>query len=263
VFTDEKHIPMSTAEKTGLKRRGYLIDADIVEYERAWDFQRELVGAKLKSDLPDILMLLEHSPVITLGRRGNRQYIRASPEALTAEGITIYHVERGGEVTYHGPGQIVGYPILDLRNWRRDVSWYVFNLEEVLIRSLRDFGIEGTRNRLNRGVWVGESKIGSIGVAITRWVTYHGFSLNVSPNMNHYSLITPCGLDGIEVTCMRELLGREPDHPRVRDGISRHFQEVFQIQLARMDMEDLKMSLALSSLSHGKLPGERSTGLTA
>ena len=254
---------MEIVEKNDFKRRGCLIDVDLVDYEMAWDFQRELVAAKLTSDLPDTLMILEHNPVITLGRRGNRQYIRASPGALTAAGINIYHVERGGEVTYHGPGQIVGYPILDLRNWRRDVSWYVFNLEEVLMRTLGDFGIEGARNRLSRGVWVGESKSGSIGVAIKRWVTSHGFSLNISPNMNHYSLITPCGLDGIEVTCMRDLLGREPDHHRIRDGISRHFQEVFHIQLANMDMEELKMRMALSSPSHEKLPGGRSTGLTA
>ena len=237
------------------KRRGYLINLDLIEYRRAWDFQREIVAAKLKSDLPDILILLEHNPVITLGRRGNRQHIRASPEALTAEGINIYHVERGGEVTYHGPGQIVGYPILNLRNWRRDVSWYVFNLEEVLIRTLMDFGIKGTRNRLNRGVWVRDSKIGSVGVAITRWVTYHGFSLNVSPNMNHYSLITPCGLEGIEVTSLKELLGKELDLRRVRDGISRHFQQVFDVQLARMDMEDLKMTLEMPHPAHGKVPG--------
>jgi lipoate-protein ligase B len=246
---------MDTADKKDLKRSGYLIDIDLIAYERAWDLQRELVAAKLTSELPDILILLEHNPVITLGRRGNRQYIRASPEALTAEGINIYHVERGGEVTYHGPGQIVGYPILNLRNWRRDISWYIFNLEEVLIRTLGDFGIEGTRNTLNRGAWVGDSKIGSIGVAISRWVTYHGFSLNVSPNMDHYSLITPCGLDGIEVTCMRELLGREPDHHRISDGISRHFQEVFDIELVRMNIEDLKVTLEMPLPLHSRLSG--------
>jgi len=246
---------MDTADKKDLKRRGYLIDIDLIEYERAWNFQRELVAAKRTSDLPDILMLLEHSPVITLGRRGNRQYIRASPEALTAEGINIHHVERGGEVTYHGPGQIVGYPILNLRNWRRDISWYILNLEEVLIRTLGDFGIEATRNRLNRGAWVGDSKIGSIGVAISRWVTYHGFSLNVSPNMDHYALITPCGLDGIEVTSLRELLGKEPDHARVRDGIAHHFQKIFDIELARMDMEDLKVTTEMRLPIHSKLCG--------
>ncbi len=246
---------MGSMDKNSWTRRGYLIDIDLIEYERAWDFQRELVAARLQSDLPDILMLLEHSPVITLGRRGNRQYIRASPETLVAEGINIYHVERGGEVTYHGPGQIVGYPILNLRNWRRDISWYIFNLEEVLIRTLGDFGIEATRNRLNRGAWVGDSKIGSIGVAISRWVTYHGFSLNVSPNMDHYSLITPCGLDGIEVTSLRELLGKEPDRARVRDAVSQHFQKVFDIELARMDMEDLKVIPKMPLLTHGKLSG--------
>ena len=253
-FLHDKSI-MGSIEKENFTRRGYLIDIDLIDYKRAWDFQRELVASKLTSDLPDILILLEHNPVITLGRRGNRQYIRASPEALTAEDINIYHVERGGEVTYHGPGQIVGYPILNLRNWRRDISWYIFNLEEILIRTLGDFGIEATRNRLNRGAWVGDSKIGSIGVAISRWVTYHGFSLNVSPNMDHYALITPCGLDGIEVMCMKELLGREPDHHRIRDGISRHFQEVFQIQLARMDMEDLKVTPEILLPLHSKLSG--------
>lgn len=246
---------MGSMEKKNCTRRGYLVDIDLIEYETAWDFQRGLVAAKLTSDLPDILMLLEHNPVITLGRRGNRQYIRASPEALKVEGINIYHVERGGEVTYHGPGQIVGYPILNLRNWRRDISWYIFNLEEVLIRTLGDFGIEATRNRLNRGAWVGNSKIASIGVAITRWVTYHGFSLNVSPNMNHYSLITPCGLDGIEVTSLRKLLGKEPDHARVKDGISQHFQQVFDIELARMDMGALKVTPEMPLPAHSKLSG--------
>jgi lipoate-protein ligase B len=243
-------------EKKGFKRRGYLIDIDLIDYRRAWDFQREVVAAKVKTDLPDILILLEHNPVITLGRRGNRQHIVASPEVLTAEGIQVYHVERGGQVTYHGPGQIVGYPILNLRNWHRDVSRYIFNLEEVLVRTLGDFGIEGTRNRLNRGVWVGGSKIGSIGVAITRWVTYHGFSLNVSPNMTHYHLITPCGLEGIEVISMRGLLGKEPDHHRVRDGIFRHFQQVFEMELVRSDMEELGRNLRRAHPAYGKSSGD-------
>jgi len=235
------------------KRRGYIIDIDRMEYEMAWDLQRGVVAAKVKSDFPDILILLEHSPVLTLGRRGNRQHILASPEALDAEGIQVYHVERGGEVTYHGPGQIVGYPILNLRNWRRDVSWYISSLEEVLIRTLGDFGIEGTRNSLNRGVWVGHSKIGSIGVAITRWVTYHGFSLNVSPEMRHFRLITPCGLERIKITSLRRLLGREPHGPRVRNAISRHFQEIFDVELMGMGVKDLEGALEMSSPVYGRL----------
>lgn len=247
---------MGPMEKKGFERRGYVIDIDLIDYRRAWDFQREVVAAKVESDLPDILILLEHNPVITLGRRGNRQHILASPKVLTAEGIQVYHVERGGQVTYHGPGQIVGYPILDLRNWHRDVSWYILNLEEVLIRTLGDFGIEGTRNGLNRGVWVGDSKIGSIGVAITRWVTYHGFSLNVSPNMTHYEFITPCGLEGIEVTSMRGLLGKEPDHRQVRDGILCHFQQVFEMGLVRTDMEELGKALEMPPPAYGKSSGD-------
>ena len=246
---------MGSIQKEDFKRRGYVIDIALMEYRRAWDFQKELVATKLRSHLPDILILLEHNPVITLGRRGNRHHLRASPEVLATEGIEIYHVERGGEVTYHGPGQIVGYPIVNLRNWRRDVSWYIFNLEEVLIRTLRDFGIEGTRNRVNRGVWVGDSKIGSIGVAIRRWVTYHGFSLNISPNMHHYSLITPCGLEGIEVTSVEGLLGGKTDPRRVRDSISRHFQHVFDMDLARIDMEDLSTILEIPHQAHEKTAG--------
>ena len=245
---------MGSMEKTDFKRRGYVIDIDLIEYRRTWDFQREVVAAKVKSNLPDILILVEHAPVITLGRRGNRQHILASPEVLTAEGIQIYHVERGGEVTYHGPGQIVGYPILNLRNWRRDISWYISSLEEVLIRTLGDFGIEGGRNRLNRGVWVRDSKVGSIGVAITRWVTYHGFSLNVSPNMDHYSLITPCGLEGTEIISLKELLGKEPDQRRVRDSISRHFQGVFEMKLEGMDMDDLKWTPEMPYSVHEETP---------
>lgn len=247
---------MGPMEKKGFKRSGYLIDIDLIDYRRAWDFQREVVAAKVKSDLPDILILLEHNPVITLGRRGKRQHILATPEVLTVEGIQVYHVERGGLVTYHGPGQIVGYPILNLRNWPRNVSRYIFNLEEVLIRTLGDFEIEGTRNRLNRGVWVGGSKIGSIGVAITRWVTYHGFSLNVSPNMTHYHFITPCGLEGIEITSMRGLLGKEPDLRRVRYAISRHFQQVFEMELVRMDMEEVGKTLGMPHPACGKSSGD-------
>jgi lipoic acid synthetase len=246
---------MDRMQKKDCKRRGYVIDIDLMEYSKAWDFQRRVVAAKIESDLPDILILLEHNPVITLGRRGNRQHIRASPDVLAARGVNIYHVERGGEVTYHGPGQIVGYPLLNLRNWHRDVSWYIFNLEEVLIRTLGDFGIEGRRSRLNRGVWVGDAKIGSIGVAIRRWVTYHGFSLNVSPDMNHFRLITPCGLEGIEVTSIERLLGKKPDHRRVRDSISRHFQHVFDMELARIDMEDLSTNHEIPHQGHEKSAG--------
>jgi len=245
-YAHDKSITVSM-EIMNFNRRGYLVDINLIEYRRAWNFQREVVAAKVKTDFPDILILLEHNPVITLGRRGKYQHIQASPEVLSAEGINIYHVERGGEATYHGPGQIVGYPIVNLKNWKRNVSWYVYNLEEVLIRTLGDFGIEGTRNRLNRGVWVRDSKIGSIGVAITRWVTYHGFSLNVSPNMYHYSLITPCGLEGIQITSLKELLGKEPAQHRVRDGVFRYFQQVFDIELARIDMEDVKRGLPHSS----------------
>lgn len=166
-----------------------------VEYERALAWQESLLAARIAGG-PDTLLLLEHEPVYTLGRGADATYLGAA----TSSGVPVVRAQRGGQVTYHGPGQLVGYPILGLRDHRQDVRWYVRTLEEVLISSLADLGIQAGRNPGLTGVWVGGRKIGSIGVAIRRWVTWHGFALNVDTDLSGFGRITPCGIAGVQMT---------------------------------------------------------------
>src|SRR5512139_3144804 len=175
-------------------RRGYIIDLGLMKYGKAWDLQHHLWSKRVDGRVPDMLLFVEHPHVITLGRRGNRSHLLASPEVLKEKGVSIYHVERGGDITYHGPGQMVVYPILHLKEYGYRVVQYVEQLEEVTIRVLRDFGIQGKRETLNRGVWVNRDKIASIGVTIKRWVSFHGLALNHSTDLDYFDLIDPCGL---------------------------------------------------------------------
>ena len=179
----------------------------IVAYGDALDLQQSLVAKRKSGAIPDQLLLLEHPPVITLGvkARTDRSHILATADELATEGVEVFESGRGGDVTYHGPGQLVGYPILDLRPDRCDVHRYVRDLEEVLIRAVRRYGIESTRSAGLTGTWVGDRKIAAIGVRIARWVTSHGFALNVSTNLAHFGLIVPCGLSDKGVTSIEEL----------------------------------------------------------
>jgi lipoyl(octanoyl) transferase len=176
-----------------------------------------------------VLLLLEHPHVLTLGVRGDggRSHILAGPDALAARGVEVYEAGRGGDVTYHGPGQIVGYPILDLRPDRCDVHRYVRDLEEVLIRVAADYGVRAGRVEGLTGVWVGEEKLAAIGVRIGRWITSHGFALNVNTKLDYFGLIVPCGISDRGVTSLAQLLGRTIDQPEVEDRIVSHFRAVF------------------------------------
>ena len=173
------------------------------------------------------VFLLEHNHVFTLGRNARTEHILASREELTAQGIEVFDIGRGGDVTYHGHGQLVGYPILNLKPDRCDVHRYVRDLEEVLIRTIADFGITGTRVPGLTGVWVGNEKIAAIGVRISRWITSHGFALNVHPDLSYFRMIVPCGITDKGVTSMQKLLGREIDLEEVAGVILRHFAMVF------------------------------------
>jgi lipoyl(octanoyl) transferase len=201
-----------------------------VTYENGMAMQEKLVSLRQQNRVPDQLLLLEHPPVITLGRGGDPANLLASQEALRAAGVRYYETTRGGDMTYHGPGQMVGYPILHMGEGSRDVRKYVTKLEEVLIRTVGDFGISARRSDGQRGVWVGNRKIAAIGVRIARWVTSHGFALNVRPELEHFRLITPCGIRGAEVTSMEQLLGtvRPDEVARVLLG---HFAERFDREL--------------------------------
>lgn len=200
----------------------------LVTYENGMKLQQKLVEMRQNDEIPDQLLLLEHPPVITLGRGGDAANLLASSDVLKAERVRFFETTRGGDITYHGPGQVVGYPILHLGEGHRDVRRYVTKLEEVLIRTVAEYGITAERAEGKRGIWVGNNKIAAIGVRLARWVTSHGFALNVTTNLDHFRLITPCGLRGTGVTSIERETGRAVPLDEVRAVVAKHFAEIFQ-----------------------------------
>jgi lipoyl(octanoyl) transferase len=201
----------------------------LVPYEAALELQRQLVEERKAQRIPDQLLLLQHPPVITLGVkvRDNRAHVLAGPEELARQGVELFQAGRGGDVTFHGPGQLVGYPILDLNPERRDVHRYVRDLEEVLIRVAASFGIVATRQPGLTGAWVGNEKLAAIGVRIARWVTSHGFALNVATDLSHFDLIVPCGIRDKGVTSLERLLGHPVSMAEVEAATISAFESVF------------------------------------
>ncbi len=192
-----------------------------VEYAEAWRLQKERVDRRIAGEVPDALLLCEHEPVFTQGRRN-------AIEGMThVAGVPVFSIERGGEMTWHGPGQLVGYPVIDLTPRGGDVHRYLRDLEEVLIRTLGAFGLAGERREGATGVWVGGSKVASLGVAVRRWVTYHGFALNCDPDLRFFQMIRPCGFDPDVMTSMTRLLGRPCGTPEVDPIVAREFAAVF------------------------------------
>jgi lipoyl(octanoyl) transferase len=200
-----------------------------VHYGEALELQQQLVAERKQGLVPDQLLLLEHPHVITLGRNGHMENLLASAEILERAGISFFPTDRGGDVTYHGPGQLVGYPILDLREWKRDVGAYVRGVEQAIIDTLGDYGIEAGRVPKLTGVWVGDRKIAAIGVHISRWVTSHGFALNVSTDLTYFQYIVPCGLTK-PVTSMAQL-GVRASLEEVGDRLAAHFCRIFDCDL--------------------------------
>jgi lipoyl(octanoyl) transferase len=201
-----------------------------VPYEEALDLQKRLVDARKAQQIPDQLLLLQHPPVITLGvkSRGDRSHVLADDVALAQEGVMLVETGRGGDVTFHGPGQLVGYPILDLNPDRRDVHRYVRDLEEVIIRMASAFGITAGRIAGLTGVWVGDEKLAAIGVRIARWVTSHGFAFNVATDLRQFQLIVPCGITDKGVTSLERLLGRRVAMTDVESAAVDAFIAVFE-----------------------------------
>lgn len=212
-----------------------------IPYREAFDLQKRRVEHLQNGVGEDALLLLEHPHVLTLGRNADGTALLASEDVLAARGVELAETDRGGDVTYHGPGQLVGYPLLRLEASRHDIRRYVHDLEEVLIRTLADFGITGKRHPVHRGVWVGERKIASVGIRISRWVTCHGFALNVNTDLSYFSLITPCGIDGCEMTSIARETGSPADMNRVIEIVTKHFGEVY----------DRKMHVATPEVAHG------------
>ena len=203
--------------------RCVLVEPAPEPYERILEMQRALWAAVANPNggVPSALILVEHLPVITLGASAKDGGVLASPETLRELGVELVKIDRGGEATYHGPGQIVAYPIVNLRDAGVDVHGYLRLLEDAVIDTLSDYGLEGIRHGL-AGVWVGNRKVCSIGIAVRRWVTYHGLALNVAPNLSHFSLIKPCGLDAARITSMQALLGRTLDFAEVKRTLTSH-----------------------------------------
>jgi lipoate-protein ligase B len=222
-----------------MDRSGYIIDLGLIDYERAWDLQHQLWSRRVEEELPDVLLFLEHPHVITLGRRGNRSHLIASPEVLEAMKIPLFHVERGGDVTYHGPGQIVVYPVFNLKEYGYRLVRYVSQLEEVILSVLKDFGIVGRRDPLNRGVWVDGEKIASVGVAIKRWVSFHGLSLNYETDLKYFELINPCGLEGKRMTSMSKILRKEISRGHLVERVGFYFKEIFERDWEKKRLEEI------------------------
>jgi lipoate-protein ligase B len=222
-----------------------VVDLGLAPYREAWELQRRIVAARKAGTLPDVLLLCEHPHVITLGRKGRSEHLRASEHLLRQMNVEFCPTDRGGDITYHGPGQLVGYPILNLAEIRRDVVWYVRQLEEVMIRATADFGIHATRMAGRTGVWVetpatGEEKLAAIGVHISRWVTSHGFAYNVATDLRYFDLIVPCGIADKRPTSLERLLGRPVSVAELAPRIAERLGGVFALEMQPAAREELE-----------------------
>ncbi|MDW8044569.1 MAG: lipoyl(octanoyl) transferase LipB [Nitrososphaerota archaeon] len=210
-----------------------VLDLGFRDYKEVWDLQRDLVDKRKKGEIPDVLILVEHPHVITLGRK-------AKLENVLTDKLPIYRIERGGDVTYHGPGQLIGYIILDLEDSKLDVYNFVRRLEDVLIKTVSEFGIDAERCEGHAGVWVKGRKLASIGIAIDHWVTYHGFALNVNTDLDYFTILKPCGLDGRVMTSMEKILGKRVKMEDVKERLKLNFSKIFCRILIPFDDFNLK-----------------------
>ena len=234
-----------------MRQKVFFEDLGVKSYKPTWDYQEELLlkNTQLKSfnsanDQPadqanteHRLLMVEHPPVFTLGKSGKREHVLVSEEQLQNLGIEFYHINRGGDITYHGLQQVVGYPILDLDKFKTDLGWYLRSLEEVIIQVLAEYGLKGDRSAGETGVWLSPEdpfmarKICAMGIKCSRWITMHGFALNVNTDLSHFEYIVPCGIQGKAVTSIEKELGRKVDYAEVKQKIKFHFEKVFECDL--------------------------------
>jgi lipoate-protein ligase B len=214
----------------GLKRL-YKIDLGRTRFKDAWELQKKMVDLRYQSRIPDTLLMTEHEPVITMGRATLKENILCSPAELAARHIDLFEVERGGDVTYHGPGQLVVYPIINLTDRGRDLHLYLRDLENVIISTLEDLDLSANTKKGLTGVWVDNHKLAAIGVAVSRWITYHGLALNVNTDLDYFKLINPCGITEYPVGSVSEMLGKEIDLKVVADLLADNFARMFYYEL--------------------------------
>lgn len=226
----------------------WVVDLGLIAYRPACELQQRLVAERKTGAVPDVLLFCEHPHTITLGRNGKREHLRVSDHLLAQKNVEFCATDRGGDITYHGPGQIVGYPILDLAEHKRDVRWYVEQLEETMIRASVDFGASARRSEAGHGAWVdgaaGEEKLAALGVHLSRWVTSHGFAYNGSTDLRYFDLIVPCGIAGGRATSLERVLGRGVGSEEVRARLAVRFGEVFGRRMISLTRERLEQELA-------------------
>lgn len=226
-----------------MKKEAWILNLDTVPYEEAFDLQKRLVEMRSQDAINDTLILLEHPPVFTVTRKATLNNVLASPDELKEKGISLCKTNRGGDITYHGPGQLVGYPIMDLKDYGKDLHKYIRTIEEMIIRVLIDYGVSAHRDKVHPGVWVGNEKIAAIGIAVkSSWTTMHGFAFNINPDLNHYSLIVPCGITDKGVTSLSKLLGKPISRQGVSDRLVHHYQELFNLNAKKITLEELNGS---------------------
>ncbi|MFC2038421.1 lipoyl(octanoyl) transferase LipB [Chloroflexota bacterium] len=214
-------------------------NSGLTEYSRAYRLQKDIRGRVINGEQRDTLLIMEHPPTITTGVSGNTENILVSEAELAGLGISLFFTERGGDITCHAPGQLVAYPILDLTNRDRDAHRYVNDLEEVVVRTLKDFSIEGDRDESHAGIWVDNCEIAAIGISISKWVTMHGIALNINTDLDIFTLVNPCGFTDRTATSMAKLLSGEVDSDSVTSIFLKHFGEVFETRLEESPLEAL------------------------
>ncbi len=220
-------------------------DLGKIDYKEAWELQRNIFDQRYKNEIDDILLLLEHPQTYTLGKTADRQNLIGNEEFIRKNNISVYDIDRGGDITYHGPGQIVGYPIFNLNNWTKDTHKYLRALEEILIQTCADYGLTAERNTKYTGVWIEDRKIGAIGIKVSRWITMHGFAFNINTDLSLYNGIIPCGINDKGVTSLKKELRREIDIKEVKTKILNHTLKIFEY--------DRLMTLAADNLFKNEL----------
>jgi lipoate-protein ligase B len=222
----------------------YFSDLALIPYEEAWRLQLQLVGARQHNRLEqDVILFLEHPPVFTMGRRGGNEHLNVSRSFLEKSGVHLLEVERGGDITYHGPGQLVVYPIIQLGASGLGVVDFVERIEEVMLRTVADWGLKASRNPLNRGIWIGNDKLGSIGIAVRRGISFHGLALNVNPDLTPFSWITPCGLAGVKITCMAAHAAGPLTVTEVKSAMKGHWEKIFGVILKNIPYDSLTLCI--------------------
>jgi lipoyl(octanoyl) transferase len=228
------------------QQNGWIVNLGHARYAQTLELQQRLVQLRHENTVPDTLLLAEHEPVITMGRRDTTANILATPAELSSQGIQVFQVERGGDVTYHGPGQLVGYPIIHLTQKNIGVRSFVNLLEETIIRTLADYHISAGRHPEHRGVWINDLKVAALGVAVKKGVSFHGFALNVSPNLAHFCYINPCDLKPEKVTSVQALLGTAPGMEEVCATVAKRFVDVFPGQWRTFSSTELTQKMEYS-----------------